>query len=123
MYDEMANWIDSLDLANIPDEVASFCFNLYDNCDNTHWSMDLIGAERYNPDDSNWACDEVCDFGSRHPEFKWMREAKWDTVLEEVVSALQTYLAQGKYADTLKSKKVVAAGFDDGDLEILHCTL
>lgn len=123
MYHEMASWIDNLDLDHIPGEVAGFCFILYDGCDNTHWSMDLIGAERYDPEDSDWACDEVCDFGSRSPDFQWIRQAKWDTVLEEVISSLQAYLDQGKYADALKSKAAVAVGFDDGDLEILHSKL
>ena len=121
MYQEMANWIDSLDLDRIPDEVAGFCFNLYDGCDHLHWSMDLIGADRYDPEDSDWACDEVCDFGSRAPEFRWIREAGWEIVLEEVVAALRMYLSQGKYADALKSRTAAAVGFDDGDLEILHC--
>ena len=118
MYQELANWMDNLGLENAPEEAVAFCFNMYDCCDDEHWSMDLIGAERYDPEDSDWACEEVCYFEER---FRWTKKAKWDTVLEEMVSLLRKYLDEGKYACVFKSKTAVAVGFDDGDLEVLYC--
>ena len=119
MYQNLSNWIDSLDLSVIPEEVVAFCFNLYDGCDNEHWSMELIGADGFDSEDSDWACGEVCDFGSRASEYKWTRIGKWDAVLVDTVAALRKYLEIGKYAQVLRSKTAVAVGFTDGDLEIL----
>lgn len=119
MYQEISNWIDNLDLVVIPEKVAAFCFNLYDGCDNEHWSIELIGADSFDAEDSDWACCEVCDFGSRDPKYKWTRTGKWDEVLAEIEAVLRQYLATGKYAHVLRSKSAVAVGFTDGDLEIL----
>lgn len=119
MYHEIQKWIDNLDLESIPEDVVAFCFNLYDGCDNEHWSMELIGADSYDPEDSDWACGEVCDFESRDPELKWTKHADWEAVLSETASALRAYLEKGKYAAVLKAKTAVAVGFVDGDLEIL----
>ena len=120
MYQLVSKWLDGLDWDAVSEEVAAFCFILYDGCDEENWSMDLIGAERYDPEDSDWACDEVTDLGSRDPVFGWKKQAGWAEVQEEVVSVLGDYLEQGTYASILKSKAAVAVGVDDGDLEILY---
>lgn len=120
MYQTVANWIDRLDLSNLPKEVVAFCFNLYDGCDGMNWSMELIGTDSYDPEDSDWACGEVSDFGSRGSQWSWVRNADWETVLAETVSSLKQYLEIGKYAHILKEKAAVAVGFVDGDLEILY---
>ena len=120
MYQLVSKWLDGLDWDAVSEEVAAFCFILYDGCDEENWSMDLIGADRYDPEDSDWACDEVTDLGSRDPVFGWKKQAGWEDVQEEVVSVLCDYLEQGTYASILKSKAAVAVGFDDGDLEILY---
>ncbi|MBQ8834683.1 MAG: hypothetical protein IJ001_07150 [Oscillospiraceae bacterium] len=120
MYEEVSKWIDNLPLQSIPEEVTAFCFNLYDGCDNLHWSMELIGASRFDVDDEDWACDEITDFESRTQEFKWTKEASWDVVFAEMLSTLKEYLEKGQYADALKSKHGVGAGFTEGNIEILY---
>ena len=120
MYEEVSKWIDNLPLQSIPEEVTAFCFNLYDGCDNLHWSMELIGACRFDVDDEDWACDEITDFESRTQEFKWTKEASWDVVFAEMLSTLKEYLEKGQYADALKSKHGVGAGFTEGNIEILY---
>ena len=120
MYHFVASWIDGLDLDAVPEEVAAFCFNLYDGCDGNTWSMELIGADDYDREDSDWACGEVTDFGSRDGELAWTKQASWDGVLAEMVPILSEYLERGKYAHILKGKAAVAVGFTDGDLEILY---
>jgi len=120
MYAQIEQWIDCLELAGVPDDVKAFCFNLYDGCDGRSWSMELIGASWFDPENSDWPCDEVTDFASRKCEFHWEWEAEWNIVLEEALSALKAYLEKGKYANTLKDKDGVGAGFHDGDLHILY---
>ena len=119
MYQLVSQWLDQLKWDEVSEEVAAFCFILYDECDHEHWGMDLIGAEYYDPEDEDWACCEVTDLGSRNPDFRLAKRADWKEVLDDVITALREYLAKGTYAHILKSKTAVAVGFDDGDLHLL----
>ncbi|MCI5623305.1 MAG: hypothetical protein MR326_06270 [Anaerostipes sp.] len=98
--------------------MAAFCFNLYED-GNSSWSMELIGAHRFDADDADWPCEEVTDFGTRENHFVWSKTANWDVVLEEVISVLSEYLNNGKRAKVLTAKKRVGVGFVDGDVKIL----
>ena len=120
MYQLVSQWLDQLKWDDVSEEVAAFCFILYDECDHEHWGMDLIGAEYYDPEDEDWACAEVTDLGSRDPDFRWSQQAKWEVVLKDIISVLSTYLEEGTYSHILKSKTAVAVGFDDGDLHIIY---
>ncbi len=119
MYNKVSEWIDGVLSANVPDEAVAFCFNLYEN-DEYYWSMDLVGAGRFDPEDQDWACDEVTDFDSRASLFTWQTECEWDEALQMMTDLLKKYLNEGKYADLLKSKNGVGVGFVDGDIEILY---
>ena len=119
MYQAVEAWIDGLMLNAVPEEVAAFCFNLYDGCDNEHWSMELVGTNSFDPEDSDWACGEVTDFGSRKAEFTWVQNCDWEEALGQMVSVLGEYLDKGKFSSVFKGKTGVAVGFTDGDLEIL----
>ncbi len=63
MYNKISDWIDGVLSADIPDEVVAFCFNLYETDDDS-WGMGLVGTGRFDPDDQDWACDEITDFNS-----------------------------------------------------------
>ena len=119
MYNKVSEWIDGVLSEGVPDEAVAFCFNLYEN-DEYYWSMELIGAGRFDPEDQDWACDEVTDFGSRESLFTWTAECEWEETLQTVIDLLKKYLNEGKYADLLKSKKGVGVGFVDGDIELLY---
>ncbi len=114
----ISDWIDSILNTDIPDDVKAFCFNLYEE-GNGSWSMELVGAGRFDPEDQDWPCDEVTDFGSRNNLYRWEKECGWKEALAYVVDALKKYLENGKYARKLKSGCGVGVGFVDGDLEIL----
>ena len=119
MYNKVSEWIDGVLSAPVPDEVVAFCFNLYEN-DEYYWSMELIGAGRFDPEDQDWACDEVTDFNSRESLFTFQAECEWDEALQTMIDILKKYLNEGKYADLLKSQKGVGVGFVDGDIELLY---
>lgn len=114
----ISDWIDSILNTNIPDDVKAFCFNLYEE-GNGSWSMELVGAGRFDPKDEDWPCDEVTDFGSRNKLYQWETECSWKEALAYVVKELKTYLKRGKYAELLKSKNGVGVGFVDGNIEII----
>lgn len=119
MFDEVSKWLDSVLEQNLSEEVAAFCFNLYDDGENT-WSMELVGTKRFDADDEEWPCDEITDFGTRKEPFAWEKPTEWDKALEEMRGILTRYLENGKFANVLKSKAGVGIGFVDGDLEILY---
>jgi shikimate kinase len=119
MYNKVSEWIDGVLSAGVPDEAVAFCFNLYEN-DEYYWSMELIGAGRFDPDDQDWACDEVTDFNSRESLFTFQAECEWDEALQTMIDILKKYLNDGKYADLLKSREGVGVGFVDGDIEIIY---
>ena len=119
MYNKVSEWIDGILSDGVPDEAVAFCFNLYENED-YYWSMDLIGAGRFDPDDQDWACDEVTDFNSRESLFTFQAECEWDEALQTMIDILKKYMNDGKYADLLKSREGVGVGFVDGDIEIIY---
>ena len=119
MYNKVSEWIDGVLSDGVPDEAVAFCFNLYENED-YYWSMELIGAVRFDPDDQDWACDEVTDFNSRESVFTFQAECEWDEALQTMIDILKKYLNDGKYADLLKSREGVGVGFVDGDIEIIY---
>ncbi len=119
MYNKIADWLDNVLNRDIPENVVAFCFNLYDDGDEM-WSMELIGAGQFDPEDDDWACDEITDFDTRAVPFSWKETAEWDEVLAEMGAVLKEYLSNGKNADILKSGAGVGIGFVDGDIEILY---
>ena len=106
----------------VPDEVLAFAFNLYDDAEDW-WSLELVGTDRFDADggtDGQWACYEIADFGTREEPLSWQDQNDGEQVQEDVFAALRQYLNEGKYADVLKSRRGVGAGFVDGDLELLY---
>lgn len=118
MYHKVSKWLNHTLKQVIPNEVTAFCLNLYDDGNGT-WSMELIGAGRFDLGDPDWPCEEVTDFQTRENPFVWNSSSKWDGVLKEMKGVLKEYLQRGKYADLLKSKSGVGIGFVDGDIEVL----
>lgn len=119
MLVKVAEWLDDVLEQPISEEIVGFCFNLYED-GNNRWSMELVGTASFDEDDSDWACDEVTDFGTRENSFAWEKDAQWNEVLDEVLGTIKEYLEKGIYAEKLKSGVGVGAGFVDGDLEILY---
>lgn len=116
---EVSKWIDHVLEQDISEEIKAFCFNLYDD-GNSNWSMELVGTGTFDIEDADWACVEITDFETGTTPFAWKQAAKWDEVLEKVISVLREYPENGKYAKVLKSKSGVGVGFVDGDIEILY---
>ena len=123
MFDEVSEWLDDVleDVSDmgIPTEVIAFGFNLYDDGDD-NWSMELIGTSEFDTDDEDWLCNEVTDFDTRDDPFQWYKKATWEEILNDITCLLDRYLKSGKYADVLKAKSGIGAGFVDGDVKILY---
>lgn len=119
MFDEMTKWLDRALDQEIPDEVAAFCFNLYED-GSSKWSMEIIGTGSFDVNDEDWGCDEVTDFETRQNCFTWEETKTWDEILVETIVVLKDYLENGKYAEVLKEKNGIGVGFVDGDVQIIY---
>lgn len=115
----IADWIDNVLNKEMPENIVAFCFNLYEEGDGK-WSMELVGTDSFDLDNEDWACSEVTDFGSRDGLYVWDMECEWDAALAYMANELRKYLAEGMYADLLKSRVGVGVGFVDGNIEILY---
>ena len=75
MNSSVSNWIDKILDQEIPNTVVAFCFNLYEESDGS-WAMELVGTERFDLEDEDWACNELTDFGSRECLYNWEMECE-----------------------------------------------
>ena len=119
MYSQIEEWLDEVLDQEIPAAANAFCFNLYEDGED-EWSMELVATSSFDPEDDDWACDEITDLGTRDIPLSWEKEADWEEILEDAASALKQYLAQGQYGDVLKAGAGVGVGFVEGDIEILY---
>jgi len=119
MFKQISDWIDNTLINNSMDNIVAIAFNLYDDGNNT-WSLEMVGTSEFDIDDSDWACNEVSDFGTRDNPFVWNAESSWEDILQSVSTILKKYLEEGKNADRLKMLEGIGVGFVDGDIEILY---
>lgn len=115
---DFSRWLDNALHQEIPEEVAAFGFNLYED-DDDHWSVELVGTDRFDPEDEDWMCYEVTDFGTRDNCYTWHEDTTWMEIQKKVIAFLMEYLENGKSADVLQSKQAVGVGFVDGDVEMI----
>ncbi len=123
MYQQVEQWINTILEQDMPADIVGLNFNLYEDFEpggENGWSMELIGTSSFDENDEDWACDEVCDFGTRETPFRWKENAGWEMILEESAQILRKYLAEGLYAEKLKQADGVGIGFVDGNIEILY---
>ena len=85
------------------------------------FGIELIGAERFDLEDEDWACDEVWSPSQRQLSIPIEYSGdNWEECLERMKILTTSYLdSQSVDAEKLKSRKGVGIGFVDGNLEIL----
>lgn len=79
---DIEKWIDHLFENTIPDEVVAIAFNLYEDGEN-EWSIEMIGSNTFDVEDSDWACEEV--FDTRDRMLSWVQNATWEEILQETM--------------------------------------
>ena len=125
IYEEFSAWLDNLLENNeMPEDTAAFNFNLYEESEDSSehiYGVQLIAADRFEPEDGEWACYEA--WSSEEDIFCVDTSDEEDTsaqyaqkLIGEMVSE---YLASGKYRDILLGTQAVGIGFVDGDIELL----
>ena len=114
-----ASWLDESLPNEIPHGVVAFSFNLTEI---THgeFEVEIIGAESFDAEDEDWACDEVWEPSQRSIEIPEGEIGnQWEEVLDSMTSIVMDYLDNGSKSGMLKSGKGIGIGFVSGDLNIL----
>jgi hypothetical protein len=111
-------WI-SKSVKNTPKEVVAFSFNLYD--DNREFSVEIIGASSFDPNDSDWACDEI--YRPKKDKInipKSFAGTDWELCLEKLNKLVTKYLNSSHSGSIiLNQSKGIGVGFVDGDLVLI----
>jgi len=120
IYDYFSKWVDKHLCNDLPDSVIAINFNLYEGSENTY-DIQIVGCDRFDEDDEDWACDEVFTTGEDVFFIKRTDDiAEWKQGLSAMTALVNRYLSDGKYADKLKSYTAVGIGFVDGDSYVLY---
>ena len=122
IYEAFVNWLDNiLENNDMPNETVSVCFNLYEeSTEDSVYAVQLVACEIFDENNPDWACEEC--WSSEEDifcvELSDEAEKDWKAAQKLITGWIKEYLENGKYAGILDSKPV-AAGFVDGDLELI----
>ena len=114
----LENWLDRLLRQEIPPDTAAVCFNLYEDGEN-RWSLEAVACSAFDWENSDWACEELTDFGTREKPFIWQEDSGWEKVLDKTEQGLKVWLSRGKARKQLHKLQGVGLGFAEGDLRLL----
>lgn len=67
---QFSQWVDQTLSGDLPEGIAAFHFNLYDSP--TSHELQIVGCPTYDPQDPDWACDDI--FMSDDPHFELPHE-------------------------------------------------
>lgn len=116
-------WLEESLEPQIPETVKAFSFNLDESAyeDGYEFGIELIGAERFDPNDENWACDEIWEPSQRKIFIPVSYSGQtWEECLTRMKKLVVKFLESGSpAAKKLKSSEGVGIGFVDGDLELV----
>lgn len=107
-------WLLKIDKEDIlPDDIIALNFGLYEP-----YGIELIGAEVYDPDDDDWACEEDFEPKQRSCDLNIPKTETWEDVLNNVVIVLKELMDELKDIQLLNVRHITT-GFSDGDLVVV----
>lgn len=116
-YETFETWLNKYLILDISPEIKALNFNLYESsCEEDEFDIQLIGANKYDHDDPDWACAAIFSTGE---DLCTIKAADWEDCLRLVMEYIRKYLSYGTYAKKIKDLQAITAGFVDGDLEIV----
>lgn len=120
--EELQSWLASALAADVPGTVIAFSFNLFalESAD-ARYGIELIGADNFYSNDSEWACDEAWVATPRSITIpRVFAKGSWEACLHNTKQLLTKMLNEASTpAAKLKEARAVAVGFVDGDLELI----
>lgn len=113
-------WIDSAIQKCLSLEIVAYNFNLYEGSDE-NYQIELIGANYFDKNDSDWPCSEVFSTGTNIFLTKISKRImNYDQFSAYTKSIIGDYLKNGKYSEHLRNKAAIWMGFTDGDLVLIY---
>ncbi|QLI81196.1 hypothetical protein HZU75_06430 [Chitinibacter fontanus] len=120
---QLDQWLAQAFLNDSPTEIAGYSFNLFENANdaNSKFGVELIGASRFDQDDTDWACDETWSASPRRLALPISISGEhWEHCLAVVENAINQLLMTNTSAVSIpKSSQAIAVGFVDGDLNVI----
>lgn len=101
-----------------PSTIIAYHIGLFETADG--YCAYLIGADRFDADDSDWACNEAYSPAERYQPLPDGQgpHPDWQAVLDAVTAATKAFVATPPGTVTfLASCTALTVGFDDGDVE------
>lgn len=99
-----------------PASVIAFNIGLFET--EGGYSACLTGADHFDPNDDDWACDEIFRPREHYLALPLDRDTvTWQQALVLVADAVREFVAAGEHANAFLAKAAaVTVGFDGGDL-------
>ena len=118
--EQFEDWLNKSMTQHIPAEVVAYSFNLFEY-GRGMYGMELIGASEFDPDDRDWACEEIWEPDPRELEISEdFCCSDWESCLRDVRSLVLNVLEKSTPAVArLKTSKGIGIGFVDGDMDII----
>lgn len=112
---EFALWLDRALQEPVPEGVVAYSFNLSEP-----WKVELIGADHYDPGNSDWACPPEA-FRPHEGGLRLSAAApndNWENILAWTRQQIVDYMgSSASGAAKLRAAQAVCVGFVDGDLQ------
>ncbi len=115
--DNFQRWLLRLSKAEKPGlNVIAFNIGLFETEDG--YSAYLIGSDRFDENDFDWACDEVFSPKERYFPIALNEPLGWEQLHRKVVESTKTFLDSTEGSKSfLSSASALTVGFDDADLD------
>jgi hypothetical protein len=117
------NWLEEGFEIEPPIEVMGFSFNLDESAyeEGYEFGVELIGAERFDLDDEDWACGEIWEPKKRKIFIPISYSGEtWEECLEKMKTlVIKTINSDKSFVEKLKSREGIGIGFVDGSLEVI----
>ena len=121
--DSFANWLTAALSNGLPSSVRALSFNLYEPAfeDGVTFGVELIGTDRFDEEDTDWACDEVWEPTERGLTIPSDYSGDtWEECLARMSALVERHISEAtQNAVVLKSADGIGVGFVDGDLQIV----
>lgn len=115
--DSLQNWMERISLSeNVDESIKAFNFGIIETTKG--YSLYLIGAKVFEPNDDDWAT--IVDFAPSEKYFQLNNEEcgqNWKEVLDYSIELISNFVKSAMFRQSLlRNATAITTGFDDGDL-------
>jgi len=114
-------WLDRVcSTESPPDSVVAYNIGLFET-DKEEYSAYLIGSDRFDGTDEDWACYETFAPSEKYCVLPDTKGLDWSAVEAAVIEAAGTFVNSERGRTTfLASARTLTVGFDSGNLQLVR---